>query len=276
VIWFNPDVFAEAGVETPLEYEARGEWDWDTFLEVVLALTSGEGATKRFGYSTWMARTDTDDVMRSFGGGWTNVEATEVLATKPESIEGLQYLLDLYLEHEACPLSQDIEAGGGGQQMFFTGRLAMYMSGVWEVYGLKQGETPYDVAPLPTGPAGRFMHFTPNAVAISRSAKNPDAAWELIRFMKSAGLEKIQVQGEGFCPFQKASVQTFLEQGFIPNAQVFIDAMEKGWGEGIAANVNIQKMNQVVGDALGLALSEGGTAESVVNEVAPQLEPLVG
>jgi multiple sugar transport system substrate-binding protein len=276
VIWFNPDLFTEAGIMSPLEYEAEGEWNWDTFLEVALALTSGEGATKRFGYQTWMAREDTDNTMRSFGGGWTNLNATEVWATKPESIEGLQYLLDLYLVHKVAPLSQDEQAAGGGQQMFFTRRLAMFMSGIWEVYGLRQGQTPYDVAPMPEGPAGRFMSHAINSLVITRSSKHPDEAWQLLRFLKSPGMEKIMVQGEGFMPFQKASIPTFLENGDINNAQVFIDALEKGWGYPIAINVNGDKMDQVVWDAVGLALSEGRDAEWVVNEVAPKLEPLVG
>jgi hypothetical protein len=84
------------------------------------------------------------------------------------------------------------------------------------------------------------------------------------------------VQGEGFMPFQKASVETFLSKGHIPSAQVFIDALEKGWAPPIPLNTNATQMDQVVGDALGIALSEGKDAAWVAAEVAPKLEPLVG
>ncbi|MCR4427638.1 MAG: extracellular solute-binding protein, partial [Firmicutes bacterium] len=276
VLWFNKDVFAAAGVKNPLEWEAEGKWNWDTFLDVVTSLTKGEGPSKHFGYWTWMARADTHDIMRSFGGGWTDQDASEVWCEKPESIQGLQFALDIFLKHKAAPLTQELQAMGGGQQMFLTGRLAMFMSGVWEVYSLKQTKVPYDVAPLPSGPAGRFMHHGANALVLPAACKHPDQAWELMRFLKSPGLEKIMVQGEGFMPFQKASVETFLSKGHIPSAQVFIDALEKGWAPPIPLNTNATQMDQVVGDALGIALSEGKDAAWVAAEVAPKLEPLVG
>lgn len=277
VIWFNPDLFSEFGVRTPLEYEAEGEWNWTSFLEVAIAMTRGEGADKHYAYRTWMGRTDTDDIMRSFGGGWTDQDVTEVWCTKPESVEGLQFILDLYLEHKAAPLAQELEAMGGDTQMFMTQRLAMYMSGVWEVYGLRQTEgLAYDVAPLPEGPSGRFMYHSPNAVAIPRTTSNADAAWQLLSYLKSPELEKVMVQGEGFMPFMKASVETFLTNGYIPNAQLFIDALEKGWGHPLPNNENSARIDQLIGDAIGLALSEGGSAQAVVDEVEPQLQSLVG
>lgn len=277
VIWWNMDLFEKDGVKTPLEWEAEGKWTWENFLLTVQQLTKGEGATKQYGYLTWMGRADTDDLMRSFGGGWTDQDAKKVTATTQDSIDGLQFILDIYLKDKAAPLSQELQAMGGGQQMFMTNRLAMYMSGIWEVYGLKQAKgLRYDVAPMPTGKAGRFMFNGANSLTIPKSTKHPDEAWELMRFLKSSGLEKIMVQGEAFMPFQKASVETFLTKGYIPSAQIFIDALEKGWAHGLPINPNGAKMDQVVGDALGLALSEGHDAEWTVNKAAPELEKLVG
>jgi hypothetical protein len=74
----------------------------------------------------------------------------------------------------------------------------------------------------------------------------------------------------------KASVETFLTNGYIPNAQLFIDALEKGWGHPLPNNQNSAMIDQIIGDAIGLALSDGGTAQSVIDEVSPQLPPLVG
>lgn len=277
VIWWNLDLFEDAGVKTPLEYEQEGAWNWENFHNTVLQLTKGEGATKQYGYQTWMGRADTDDVMRSFGGGWTDQEVTTVTATQPESIEGLQFLLDIYLKDKAAPLAQELEAMGGGQQMFMTNRLAMFMSGIWEVYGLRQAEgLRYDVAPMPEGPAGRFMFNGANALTIPVSTQYVDQAWKLLAFLKSPELEQRLVQGEAFMPFQKASVETFLTKGYIPSAQIFIDALEKGWAHPLPVNVNGARMDQAVGDALGLALSEGHDAQWVVDTVTPQLEELVG
>ncbi len=276
VIWWNMDLFEQEGVKTPLEYEKEGAWNWDNFHQTVLQLTKGEGATKQYGYHTWMGRSDTDDLMRSFGGGWTNQEATEVTASDQKSIDGLQFILDIYLKDKAAPLSQQLEAMGGGQQMFMTNRLAMFMSGIWEVYGLRQAEgLRYDVAPMPMGEAGRFMFNGANALTIPTSTKHVDEAWELLAFLKSPELENKMVQGEAFMPFQKVNVETFLTKGYIPTAQVFIDALEKGWAHPLPINFNGAKMDQVVGDALGLALSEGHDAEWTVAEAAPKLAELV-
>ncbi len=277
VIWFNPDIFAEVGVKTPLEWEAEGQWNWDNFLQTAVALTKGEGPTKRFGYGSELSRGDTHDVMRSFGGGWTNQDVTEIWCQKPESVQGLQFLFDVYLKYKAGPLWQELQGSGDPwREMFLGKRLAMFTSGVWQVYELKQSkEIKYDVAPLPMGPAGRFMYHSPNGMIIPVATKYPDEAWQVMRFLKSPGLERIMVQGEAFMPFQKASVETFLTKGYIPNAKLFIEALEKGWAPPLPMNENVAMMDQAIGESVGIGLSEGKDAKWVTDDAAPKLVPLL-
>jgi multiple sugar transport system substrate-binding protein len=153
----------------------------------------------------------------------------------------------------------------------------MFHSGVWEIGTLGQDQTiVYDVAPLPQGPGGRFMFHKPNSLTIPSTTQNTDAAWELLRFMRGPEAEALWIQGNGMMPFLKDSIPLFLDKGKIPNAQLFIDALEKGWGHPLPVNENGARMDQAVTDALGLALSEGRDAAWVVGDVEPKLAELVG
>lgn len=276
-LWYNVDIFAELGAKTPLAYEESGQWTWETLSELAQELSGGEGPNRRYGYQTWMGRADTDDIMRAYGGGWTNPEATEVWCSREESIEGLQLILDLHLKHKAAPLSQQTQAQGGVQQMFFTRHLAMYMSGIWEVWGLRQAEDlKYNIAPLPKGSNGRFMFYKPDSLTMPKGSKDPEAAWELLHYLKSPEMDLIWVTELMSMPFLKVNVEPFLTRSGIPNAQIFLEAFDKGWSHPMAVNANGAKMDQVVGDALGIALSEGKDAKWVASEVAPALSELVG
>ncbi|NTU89941.1 MAG: extracellular solute-binding protein [Actinobacteria bacterium] len=49
VIFYNKDWFDAAGVEYPPTNWDDTSWNWDAFVEKCKALTSGEGAEKKFG-----------------------------------------------------------------------------------------------------------------------------------------------------------------------------------------------------------------------------------
>ncbi|MGQ9854959.1 MAG: extracellular solute-binding protein, partial [Candidatus Oleimicrobiaceae bacterium] len=174
-------------------------------------------------------------------------------------------------------LSQDAQALGGTGQMFNTRHLAMYMSGIWEVIWNSQAEgLRYDVAPLPKGPSGRYTFHKPNGAVIPVTTRDAQAAWKLVSFLQGPAVEKQMVQCKGWMPFLKESVETFLEKGCIPNAKLFVDTLVNGLAHALPVNKNGAKMDQIVADALGAALSSGKDAKWVIAQVEPQLQTLVG
>ncbi|MDI7274867.1 MAG: sugar ABC transporter substrate-binding protein [Anaerolineae bacterium] len=276
VFWFNPDAFEQAGLKTPLQYVADGEWNWNTFVTVCQALSGGEGSDRRYAFYTWMGRQDTDPIMRSFGGGWTNQEADEVWTGRPGSAEGLQMVLDVHLKHKAAPLASATEALGGTTQMFLTGRLAMFYSGVWEVISLKNTGIKYDVAPVPAGPEGSKTLKLMNAYLITSGTKHPYESWQLLRYMKSPAMERERVQGNGVMPFFKENVELFVEKGMVPNNRLFVDLLQDANRcYEMPTNLHSYEMDDVIGSTLGSALSENKDAKWALAEAEPKLAALV-
>ncbi len=55
LVYWNYELFEEAGVKTPYEYMAEDEWTWENFIDVAQQLTldtTGDGQTDQFGIAT--------------------------------------------------------------------------------------------------------------------------------------------------------------------------------------------------------------------------------
>lgn len=158
VCYFNKDLFTNNSIKTPMEYFEEGNWTWDTFREVALAMTGDS---------------DGDSVVDSFGFGWWDSAYVPFLATNgitgvaynadgtigsnymtPQAIETMTFLQDAFVKDKFIDATQ---TGDYFINMFKTGKLAMafeYGFGGYTVYA-----SDYEIAwaPLPTGPSGKAL-----------------------------------------------------------------------------------------------------------------------
>ena len=183
VISYNKTLFDQNGVKTPMEYYQEGNWTWDTFREVALALTGdtdGDGNTDIYGFGWW----DSFYVQMLAANGTThlNYGADGTISGNYQTAqaqEAFSFLQNGYITDKFIMMPD----GDNFISMFKNGQLAMtceYGFGAITAY-----ECDYEIAwaPLPQGPSGskndcggRLTGF-----AIPITSTNPEGAAAFIR-----------------------------------------------------------------------------------------------
>ena len=178
-ILYNADLFAEAGVPTPDQLVAEGNWNWDTFREVSKAVKDATGV---WGYQTvdgggYDVRIlhNLCPIIRSYGGdAWTS--EGEILINTPESAEAVQLFHDMvYVDGSVVP--------PGDQSNFFAGAAAMTAAQVSRVSNLAEADFAWGVAPMPAGPMGDVPIIGQAGIGAYSKGDNVELAKKLVAYM---------------------------------------------------------------------------------------------
>jgi len=182
-IFFNKDLFDAAGVPYPPQWST--DWTFEDMIELARKLTrdtDGDGRIDQWGLAigTWEPHA-CYWVVRAFGGDYLTPEG-EPNFDNPRTIEAIKFLRDMYHTWKVSyitPSEVDID------RLFMEGKLAMYSKhnercSIWMGASFNWG-----VAPEPRGPAGRCQFMGSSCWSIPKGAKNPDLAYEVIRYALS-------------------------------------------------------------------------------------------
>ena len=207
----NEDMLTEAGLS--VDDFNNATWnpqDGGTFGELIQALTIDangvrgnedgfdgsdvavygfglEGNFGAFGQTTFSAF--------AAANGWTAVDgvwADSANYDDPALAETIQWFADWIEAGYITPI-EDVQSLGG-TTMFQTGLAATQTNGSWMISTLSGDatEVPVVYAPTPVGPAGdRASMFNGLADSITKSAENPDAAWEWVKYMASPACQEV-------------------------------------------------------------------------------------
>lgn len=192
LLYYNKDLFDEAGVEYPSD-----EWTWDDWLEAAQKLTTtAEDGSKQ--YATVFS-TDNPAALfpyiYSFGGSiFDDMDApTKVIFNSPETVEALRFIQDAIHKYGVAPSYQDSDLTGGA---FDTGRVAMDIEGSWAPAGRRHiEEFEWDMAniPLKEGKERRTSAFYAG-YAVNANTENPDLAYEFAKFFQEEEGQQILSQ----------------------------------------------------------------------------------
>lgn len=199
VTYFNQDAFEAAGVPLPSDTAAgfaedSDKWTWEALLEAALPLTTGEGATKTFGYwGTSPSLHWINIAIWGYGGDVWDKEMATCMLTESGSVDAIQFQVDLYVKNNVAPQPAQAEGMPDG---FSGGKVGMLYGIRGHVPGLKNVEFRIGTAPIPRGPKGRFCRNGPNAVGIIKQTRFAEAAWKLCKYM--AGPKPGELGGQKF------------------------------------------------------------------------------
>jgi multiple sugar transport system substrate-binding protein len=185
VLYYNNDAFQSQGVPPP-----DGTWTWDTFLSAAEKLTTGTGATTRYGTAgpPWQIR------VRDNGGDILDAKETTCLLDQGPAIDGIQWTADLTLKQHVVPTAAEIKAQNI-QARFLAGNLAMYPQGnYFQGIATTSAKFHWDLAPLPKGQVGRKPLSGGSNFLLPTGVKNPDASWLLMKYM--GGPEGVTFRGQ--------------------------------------------------------------------------------
>lgn len=198
-IAYNADLFEAAGLDTPSESFAKGEWTWEKFAEDAKAITDlGDG---NIGYvhideistNPWRLLVP---VMQAYGGGSWNAEGTTCLMNTDESVEAATLIHDMmYVDNSIVKPNEKVD--------FTSGKVGMTMRQLSWLSSLADVTFQWDFAPLPSGPDGAKPIVGQAAVVVFNSSPNKEVAIDFLKFlMNSENSAKLSQ----FFPQARASV----------------------------------------------------------------------
>jgi multiple sugar transport system substrate-binding protein len=228
VMYYNKDMFDAAGVEYPKE-----GWTWQDLREMAKKLTvdkNGDGKTDQYGYSCdlWDMELCWSEAIWAYGGDVINSDYTQTLIGEPKAREAWKLFYDMTFVDKSMP--DTVAAGEYGYDLFQAGVAAMWPHGHWAMPAYKDVEFQWDVAPMPTGPAGQATSVNSAGFVVAQDSKHPDAAWEFVKYaLSQTGQTRLTELGLAI-PVLKSVAESpvFLEQdvnGRAINQKIFLDSL---------------------------------------------------
>ena len=188
VLFYNKDMFDQAGVAYPDE-----TWTYDDLIKYGMKLTGdvdGDGNVDQY------AIANVPSTIFIWGhGGDTHDERGKCLLETPEAIRGLEFYRDLIWKYKIMPPPQQLSESLNAQEMFKTGRLAMFALGIWCVPDFREiTEFEWDIAPMPAGPVGKVTQLVTAGWGVYSGSKHPREAWELVKYLSGAEAQEYQMR----------------------------------------------------------------------------------
>ncbi len=202
VIYYNKDLFDDAGVKYP-----RDDWTWSEFIKTAKKLTRSnvEGKIEVYGFYTWAWL----NFVYEAGGRLVDSvkHPTRFLLDQPEFFGGVKFYYDLYALYRVSPSPTDLaNFGMSVKDMFSSGKLAMYGSGIWETPTFRHIKAfDWDVAPFPKGPGGQWWATGGSGYGILRGTKHPKEAWLVLKEL-AGDFGQIQLAEKGLAQPAKISI----------------------------------------------------------------------
>jgi multiple sugar transport system substrate-binding protein len=188
-LFYNKDLFAKAGIAGPPK-------TLDEFTEDAKKLTvkNPDGSLKTVGFLPLFDfyENAAAHLAPAVGAKWLTDDGKSAIAGDPAWKTLLTWqksLVDWYGYNNLQKFRAGLGDEFSGDNAFQKGQVAINVDAEYRLAFIKD-QAPklrYGVAPLPTTDPARYGagYVTGNIVGISKNAKNPEAAWELIKYLTS-------------------------------------------------------------------------------------------
>ncbi|MDR1174408.1 MAG: ABC transporter substrate-binding protein [Treponema sp.] len=178
-------------------------------------------------------------------GGDINDPARSVnLLSSPENLATLKWLQDLTVNKKVTPINV---TGPEADMMLQNGQVAMYMSGPWQINGLRNQGVNFGVGSVPAGSSGSFSPAGGCSYMIPKgtSAEKKAAVYAFMKYWLSDDILKEWSLRNGF-PVWSKSLQT---RSDIQNDKVLFD-ISKATEIGRSYNLGYALASQIDRDAI--------------------------
>lgn len=187
VIFYNKDLFKEAGIPFP-----KDGWTWDEFKDVCKRLTmdkDGDGKIDQYALDGWGLLNWYPMILQN-GGYIISPDKKKCLINSPEAIDAMRFVQDLFIRDKV--LVSEIVSPSlkqmGGSAMMSNNKVAMTTGGFGAYLGFP--DIDWDIVAPPEKMGGRrVFHGGCWGYAIPNGAKNPEAGWELIKYLTSKEIQ---------------------------------------------------------------------------------------
>jgi len=224
VLFYNKDMFDAAKVAYP-----TANWTYDDLRAAAksLTITGSDGKITQFGYSLdlWDFEPGMSEMIWSYGGDLINADHTKTLVGEPKARQAFQVLHDMMFTDKSIPDTNTSAEYGGDP--FLAGVSAMTAFGHWVVPGYSEVKFKWGIAPMPKGPAGQATSVNSAGFVVGKASKNPDAAFEFLKYVLSKPAQTRLAQLGFACPVLKSVAESdaFLKQKTPIDQKIFLDSL---------------------------------------------------
>lgn len=274
VTYYNADMFAAAGLETPDTLAARGEWTWEKFREVARVITEsqpkgvygyeqsdGEG----YGARLWVSITP---MLRAYGGDAWNSQG-ECLLDSPGSVAAMSLYHSMIFEDKSV-------TPPGERADFFSGQSAMTVTQLSRAAQLQGATFEWGIAPLPSGPAGHASIVGQAALVVFNNSAKRDLAIEFAKHITSEANVAIMAQ---FFPPSRDSVlnsEAFLNSNAIVSPEdmkIIADGIRTGTV--VPSNPNFPQIDAAARPVFDQLWRADADVPAVLSQICQTISPLL-
>lgn len=220
-VWYNKELFDAAGVEYP-----AADWTWADYHATAAALTdpakgvwgSAAKLNDQSGYYNTVAQA---------GGYVIDSEGSKSGWASPEAQAGIDFWID-QIKAGVSPNQQQM-TDTHVNDMFTSGKIAMYWDGSWNASLYAQNEVigdKLDVAPLPAGAAGNMSVVHGISNVVNAASKNKAMAEAFALFASGEEASTIQAESGTVIPAFNGTQDAWVAAVPQYDLQVFMDAVE--------------------------------------------------
>jgi ABC-type sugar transport system permease subunit/ABC-type glycerol-3-phosphate transport system substrate-binding protein len=279
LVYYNKALFDKAHLPYP-----DGSWSWDyvphpergdkDFLTVAQKLTHHTNSISdtTFGYSAGDNGWTMDNFIYSSGAAVVDdvFSPTKLLYGDPRVVNAIQLTQDLMGKYAVSPSAVDLASSGvGSHELFAQGKLAMYVSGIWEVPRFRTEITDFDwdIAAFPAGPTGLHGVQTGwSGYGIASSSRHKAEAWELVKYLAGpVGLSNLAKSGLAQPAISRlADSPLWLDNNRPRNRKLTIE--EVPWIHYQVLNPNWTELSAIITPKLQLVWNGTETGKQAVNQ----------
>lgn len=281
-IIYNKTVFEEAGLDPE-----RPPRTWEELKEYSRILSkdeNGDGRYERIGFfvpavpssgpqGAYMMWQWTPFLWQA-GGYLVNEEQTEIYWDRQPGVEALSLWKSIYeVQNQRTFTSEDPLTVMASQQ------IAMMLDGPWNLPRYPQLFSRFDwgVAMLPEGPAKRATVVAGEYLAIFKQSRNPDAAWEFVKWMIAPEIQAFWSMESGYLPVRESVVEVPEFQAFLaehPAQRTFVEQMTYAQAQR-PIDFHTMRIQRLLAQAIERATVGGQDPANVLEESAREANALL-
>ncbi len=279
---FNRTLLKQANQPAPDDLEKDGKWTWEAMRDLAAKNTKGEGPGKIFGSDTFSSGLHWMDVLIwAWGGDVFDKELKHTLLGEEKALQAIQFLADMHYKDKSVPEAADQQGVTGGKSgRIISGRVVMQ-------YGIKgnvpeiadwaqQRNVEIGMAPMPKGPAGRFVRNGPNSFCVMKASKLQDEGFQLINFMSQDDFQALQYKVGAAVPPRKPQMDSeAFKKSLRPweSLALWKEAAEADKALAMAAtHIDIQNTFTPAWDDIRLGKK---TAKDAIAAIVPKIDDLL-
>jgi len=269
VLYYNKDIFDEAGVSYPDD-----SWTWDDLLAAAEQLTEVAPSGRVSRYALGMEGGKAQLWIGQNRGGILDDmrNPTRCTLTEPAAVAGVEFFADM-MNNNYAMRPANLSQAGGDAGVFQSGQVAMIIQNSSRVSAFNAAGMNYDVAPVPIPAGGQRAAAAGGAAwTMSSFSDNKDAAWTFLSWLQSTnGGEALYTASGEILPALQSTARSdaFLGAGDLPeNRMAFII---EGENAKVGRTGFFPEWRELNGSIIGPGLDRVWSGEASAAEVLPQI-----